>query len=143
MDYRHILVAYDGSTTSDRALSHAVKIAKRNPGGRFTVAHVIHRPLTAFEGFGWVIPEGYQEKLKEYEESLTQKAEAAIKDLPYGRTVMLGGVPAQAILDYAKEYNCDLIVMGSRGLGPFKEWMLGSVSHHVVQQSHIPVLIVK
>ena len=143
MIYHHILVAYDGSETSDKALKQAVKLARNKPGSKLTAAHVLHRPLSAFEGFGWVIPEGYQEKMQEYEEALVGKAEGMIKDLPYAGITMLTGNPAQAILEHAREYNCDLIVMGSRGLGPFKEWMLGSVSHHVVQQSHIPVLIVK
>lgn len=143
MLYHHILVAYDGSETSGKALNQAIKFIQSKPGSKLTVAHVLNRPMSAFEGFGWVIPEGYQDKMKEYEDALVKKAEEVIRELPYTKIAMLTGNPAQAILEYAKEYNCDLIVMGSRGLGPFKEWMLGSVSHHVVQQSHVPVLIVK
>ena len=50
--------------------------------------------------------------------------------------------PAYVILNHAKEYNCDLIVMGSRGLSGIKEF-LGSVSHKITQRSQIAVLIIK
>jgi len=143
MNYHHILAAYDGSATSEKALQQAVQIAQSKPGTRLTVAHVLYRTNYAFEGFGWVIPESYQDKIQEYEDALLQKAKERISSLPYADVAVLTGDPATAILKAAKESNCDLIVMGSRGLGAFKEWMLGSVSHHVVQQAQIPVLIVK
>lgn len=143
MLYHRILAAYDGSEISDKALTQAVRLTEKTPGSRLTVAHVLYRPTYALEGFGWVTPEGFQEKMKAYEDSIIQKAQEKIKDLPYADIAVLTGVPAPAILEYAADQHCDLIVMGSRGLGPFKEWMLGSVSHHVVQQSRVPVLIVK
>lgn len=143
MKYHHILAAFDGSPASEKALQHAVGLAADHPGTKLTVAHVLYRPTFAMEGFGWVTPEGYQERIEEYERSLVQKAEAAISSLPHANVAVLTGQPAIAILEYAEEKRCDLIVMGSRGLGAIKEWMLGSVSHHVVQQSKVPVLIVK
>jgi nucleotide-binding universal stress UspA family protein len=143
MFYHHVLAAYDGSKASEKALQHAVKIIENNLGSRLTVAHVIYRPTFVIEGLGWVAPEGSQEKIQEYENTLLQQAEDIIALLPFTNVVVLTGNPATAILEYAQESNSDLIVMGSRGLGAFKEWMLGSVSHHVVQQSKVPVLIVK
>ncbi|MBO9599684.1 MAG: universal stress protein, partial [Cohnella sp.] len=81
--------------------------------------------------------------MNEYEESLIKRAETMISNLPYAEVVVLNGHPATAILEAASDKNCDLILMGSRGLGPVKEFVLGSVSHHVVQHSRVPVLIVK
>lgn len=141
--YTHILVAYDGSEIADKALQQALQLQTLQQGSKLTVLHVMQRQLSAFEGYGWVIPEGYHEKMQQFSETLLKKAQATIQDVPLAETAFSIGSPALAILEYAKEYNCDLIVMGSRGLGAFKEFMLGSVSHHVVQQAQIPVLIVK
>ncbi|MBF7084226.1 universal stress protein [Desulfallas sp. Bu1-1] len=62
--------------------------------------------------------------------------------LPVEIVVRQGDV-AGNIVDYARQNNCDLIVVGTRGRGNIKGMLLGSVSQKVVQQSHCPVLIVK
>ena len=46
-------------------------------------------------------------------------------------TTVLGGDPAPAILDHAREVGADMIVLGSRGLGDLKGLVMGSVSHQV------------
>lgn len=143
MIYHHILAAYDGSKASEKALQQAILFAGSKSGTRLTVAHVLNRPVLAVAGYGFVPPEGYLEKLQEYETVLLDQAKAKIASLPYACIVVLTGNPAPAILEYAQVNNCDLIIMGSRGLSTIREWMLGSVSHHVVQQARIPVLIVK
>ena len=56
---------------------------------------------------------------------------------------LIQGAAAEVLLDYAKENGSDVIVIGSRGLGGIREFVLGSVSHNVVQHAQIPVLIVK
>jgi nucleotide-binding universal stress UspA family protein len=53
------------------------------------------------------------------------------------------GEPAVAILEKAREYKADLIVMGSRGLGQIGGLILGSVSERVLHGAHVPVLIVR
>jgi len=56
---------------------------------------------------------------------------------------ILEGPAARAILDVSRVRNCDLIVMGSRGLGPLGAALLGSVSLKVVQEASCPVLITR
>src|SRR5699024_5555442 len=51
--------------------------------------------------------------------------------------------PGKKIILQAKNLNCDLIVIGSRGLGGFKKLILGSISSYVVNHASIPVLVVK
>jgi nucleotide-binding universal stress UspA family protein len=143
MIYHHILVAYDGSKASEKAFQHAIKLIDSKSGTKLTLAHVVKRIPTTVAGYGFVPPDGYMEEVQRYEAALLDQAKAQIAALPYADVVVLTGDPASAILEYVKGINCDLIVMGSRGLGTIREWMLGSVSHNVVQNARIPVLIVK
>ena len=50
---------------------------------------------------------------------------------------------AQAIIDTCEKEKCGLIIMGARGQGGVKSLLLGSVSHKVLQLSHVPVLIAR
>lgn len=58
-------------------------------------------------------------------------------------TKLLGGDPADAILDTAKKAKADLIILGTRGLGEIRGLFLGSVSHKVSAHAKCPVLTVK
>ena len=53
-----------------------------------------------------------------------------------------GSIP-KAILKVAENEKSDMIIMGSRGLGLFKGAMLGSVSQKVIEESKIPVMVIK
>jgi nucleotide-binding universal stress UspA family protein len=50
---------------------------------------------------------------------------------------------AEEILDAAEDFKADMIVIGSRGLGPLKSTILGSVSQKVLQHAHCSVLTVR
>jgi nucleotide-binding universal stress UspA family protein len=58
-------------------------------------------------------------------------------------SMLLIGNPGDAILREAAKGGFDLIVIGDRGNSGLKEFVLGSVSRQVVNQSKIPVLVVK
>lgn len=51
--------------------------------------------------------------------------------------------PASQLIDYAKENEIELIVLGSRGLGGVGRFFLGSVSSQIVHQAECKVLVVK
>ena len=50
---------------------------------------------------------------------------------------------AEAIINAAKKYNCDLIVMASHGRRGMKRLLMGSETMHVLTHSHIPVLVLR
>ena len=58
------------------------------------------------------------------------------------RNVETGSRP-KAIIRVAQETNSDIIIMGSRGLGIFKGALIGSVSQKVIEDSPVPVMVVK
>jgi nucleotide-binding universal stress UspA family protein len=56
---------------------------------------------------------------------------------------LLDGRPASAIVDHATESRAELVVIGSRGLGPIRSMVLGSVSAEVADHAPCPVLVVR
>jgi nucleotide-binding universal stress UspA family protein len=58
-------------------------------------------------------------------------------------TKLLQGNPSSVIIDFCENEKQDIIIMGSRGMGKFKELVLGSVSNKVLHHSSCPVMIVR
>jgi nucleotide-binding universal stress UspA family protein len=70
--------------------------------------------------------------------------QSILKDQPVRiETVVATGDPAQQIMENAEKKDCDLIILGSRGMGPVRGVILGSVSQKVLNNTQRPVLIVK
>lgn len=140
--YAKILVAYDGSKAAKQALSQAIKICA-SFGSKLEVVHV--SSYSAFQiGQTFIpVPQNFAEEVYAHAEKILDEAREQISELPSARAILLQGQPAKAILEYAEDSNCDLIVIGSRGLGGIRELVLGSVSHNVVQHAKVPILVVK
>jgi nucleotide-binding universal stress UspA family protein len=143
MIFNHILVPYDGSEPANRALDKAIQLARSEAQIRLTVAHVINLQPVTVADMTFVQPESYQEQVKKHGEEIIDLVKRRLGDAPGANVVILAGSPAPAILDYADREGCDLIVMGSRGLGAFRELMVGSVSHNVTLHAPVPVMIIK
>ena len=118
-----ILVPVDGSESSERALGKAIELAYALKA-KLMFLYVANVNQLA----GDVV--------------LTHAEERASDDIETER-VMETGSPAPVIADVAEEYNVDLIVMGSRGLGLVKGVLLGSVSQYVVENAKCAVMVVK
>jgi len=143
MPFEHVLVAYDGSPQSQSALDRAVSLVRSTPNSRLTVAHAFQYPNFVVGEAMVVAPVVADLEEMSDSESLLEEAKAKVNGLPNTTFTLLQGDPAQAILECAEESGADLIVIGSRGLGTIREWLLGSVSHYVVQHAKIPVLVIK
>lgn len=136
--FRSILVAYDGSEHSKRALAEAVDIA-RTQGARLTLLTVA-APLHVWPGP--YVPPVTEADLLQTAEHVAAEGEALVPDgIPVAsRTV--AGPPGPELLKRAAAADHDLIVMGSRGRGAVRSAVLGSVSHYVLNHSLLPVLVV-
>ncbi len=76
--------------------------------------------------------------------SIVEKAAAKLKEANISHDTHVEiGHPAQAIVDFAKKYHCEMIVIGTRGLGAIRSIAVGSVANKVVHLAEIPVLLVK
>lgn len=144
MKFQRILVAYDGSEPARKALQHAIGLAEANEESKVRVVHVFQFPQY-FVGSAYATASAEtNEELYEYAERLQQEAEGKVASLgDRAEVVLQQGPPGLAIIDEADGFNADLIIIGSRGLSGLKEFVLGSVSHHVVQHAKVPVLVIK
>lgn len=145
--YKNIIVPTDGSVNSRRALEHAIVLAS-SLGASITLVYVANI-VSVISNFDQIPnASGYvtEQVALDMEEEGKGVLDDFAKEVPEGidvKTVFEVGSPGPAVLSVAKKYKADLIVMGSRGLGPLKGLFMGSVSSYVVTHSGCPVLIVK
>lgn len=138
--FSHILVAYDGSDQSKKALTYIPHLAGNDT--EIEVLHVYQNPVVII-GEAVISTPMLQKNYYEHEQAVEDELRELITDIPRCRSTILTGRPAQTIIEYSLKNGVDLIVIGSRGHTAIDELFLGSTSHHVVQHSQIPVLIVK
>lgn len=137
--YRKILVAVDGSLTSLHALEESFKLAQ-NEGSWITVASVVP-PYTG--DLDLVAVGNVMAALrKPCDEALRKAEELAKSHKVLVKTVCAEGEPHEMIIDLATSENCDLIVMGRRGLHRLERVLVGSVTARVIGYSPIDVLVV-
>lgn len=152
--YRKILVALDGSEPSNHALEHAATIAKKFDAELILVA-VVQRmmiPIFPDEGFGAVPLSAakdmaqYQDKMRVLYQNVLKEAEEKVKEEYPGvktESILREGRPSATIVEQAEKDDVDIIVLGSRGIGGYTGWILGSTSRRVVDSCTKPILIVK
>ena len=139
--YKKILVTVDGSEPSTKAAQHAAEIASAM-GASITLFHV-EVPFTVIE-----TPSDLKDHIERETQQRGQRVlkQAKEKLHKYNITVNIetaSGHPANEICKKAKDDNYDLVVIGSRGLGEIKSFLMGSVSKQVVTHSDCPVLTVR
>jgi nucleotide-binding universal stress UspA family protein len=142
-DYSRIVVPYDHSELSKKALKMAMNLVKQDEKIELYVVMVI-QPEN-YLGYHYAVPiQDRRESQLKAIEPLREELKQELLKLPNKtRTFVLEGDPAGTIIDFVRKNDADFIVMGSRGLSGLKEIFLGSVSHYVVQKATCPVLIVK
>jgi nucleotide-binding universal stress UspA family protein len=137
--YRNILVAVDGSKESKLALADAIGLAL-DSNARLTIVHVSNpapgalRTTPAGAAVAAELPACHEHILREAVDSVP-------RELPV-TSLLLAGSPAREVVKAARAGDHDLIVIGSRGRGRATAALLGSVSHEVLHESPVPVLVV-
>ncbi len=138
-----IVVPFDHSELSKKALETAIALAKENQQIQLDVilAVPVILPTTYYAAIN---VEAQREAQLAAAGKIMEEVEQKLTGLSNDtKTAILEGNPQEAIIEYIEQNGADLVVMGSRGLGGVKEFFLGSVSHYVIQKAKCSVYIVK
>ena len=140
-----VVVGVDGSETARKAVRWAAREAKLR-GMKLELVSAWEIPI-----YSYASRYGFPAISEEMMKSLTARAEGHLAEaLDEARaeardvqieTIAVEGQPAKALVEVAK--GADLLVVGSRGLGGFRELLLGSVSQQCAQHATCPVVIVR
>lgn len=140
MLFSRILVAVDGSDSAKRAFERSVYLAKRC-NSKLDIIHVV---LDSTYGGDSAATFQLIEELKERGKKLLDECKnEAMRNGIQVETLLKLGDHAQVLIETANKGDYELIMMGSRGLSPFKELLLGSVSFKVMHHAKCPVMVVR
>jgi nucleotide-binding universal stress UspA family protein len=134
---QRIIVGYDGSPVSQRALDQAIELAKRWHAPLTVLTAADDRLFRADGMLTMAADEGLAAEIAE--RGAEQAREIGFKDVDTRTSV---DAPADALIAASKE-GCSLLVVGHRGLGGLQELLLGSVAKKVVDHAGCSVLVVR
>ena len=134
--YQHVAVCMDHSPASDAALDHAVNLVGAG-GADLSMVHVGPYPLLTEDVEGTTVAR--REDLNAASRRWIEERAATVSG---ARAVFLEGSAGPAICAWAEAEGVDLLVLGAHH-GWRERILLGSVSSHVVNHAHCPVLVVR
>lgn len=142
----HVLVAYDGSTHSRRALSYAFD---RFEEAAITALYVLFPPIRMTTGTTgqddvYSSIDEWEENRDDYANSVLEGAQELADE--HDRTLQsetVEGEPADAIVEFAEKNDVDHLVVGSTGRDGLSRLLLGSVAEKVVRRSPVSVTVAK
>jgi len=143
--YQRILVPTDGSEITAKAVTTALALAKLSGAAIVTLCVKEPFPYSAISEMQPVPPQEFydaQERIAANRVKTVKDAAAAAGIACEGATVEALH-PWEAILDLAKQKQCDLIVMASHGRRGITALLIGSETSRVLTHSPLPVLVVK
>jgi len=141
----HILVGFDGSEQSKKALKHARSLADFAVS-RVTVMQVFE-PST-FSPSDTIMLEAIKKFHKEEDMRVRKEIRELTKQLDFPETVTVDiltkrGTPKRDIVAFAKHHQVDLIVVGATGTHGVERVLIGSTTSYILNHAHCNVLIVK
>jgi len=145
---KKMLVAYDGSDASKKAIEMVLKCA--NKEDEVTLLTVVPAELSESSFTKMLLPTidlsayvksgSFKEKAKE---SLSKTAKQIESEVSKVNIVAEDGDPADEILITAKKYESDIIIVGYKGYGKEGRFLLGSVTDKVVRHASVSVMVVR
>jgi nucleotide-binding universal stress UspA family protein len=146
--YKHILVAVDGSDTSNLALQEAIKLAKEQQAALRLVHVVDETPAYMAMDTAYALAD-FQKVMRDAGQKVLATCAATASqarvevDTKFVVLEVLAQRICDAINDEAKRWPADLIVIGTHGRHGFNHLLLGSVAEGVIRLATKPVLVIR
>jgi nucleotide-binding universal stress UspA family protein len=137
---RRILVAFDGSDPATWALRVAGATAARG-GADLIVLAVVDPAVTAAPELA-AVADDVRSAMRQRAETLIDLAVSLLPPGVPAERVMREGAAGDEIVAVAREWQADLVVLGTRGRGRLASFLLGSTADHVIRRAHCPVITV-
>jgi nucleotide-binding universal stress UspA family protein len=140
-----ILVPVDGSESANRAVAHAASLAAGRAGAEITLLYVQNQQTLDTSDISTITSVAADtERAADRSEKAVRRAIRLCRDaqVKFDTRSAFGPI-AETIDAIARQVMADQIVMGTRGFGPLRGAVLGSVSAKVVRLVRIPVTLVK
>lgn len=143
--YKKIVVPLDGSGWSQRAVPHAVDLARAN-GSELILLHVFRAPGTEYTD--QLALAGQEGQIQQLREAMKQyligvRTELRDEDLTVRCQVIEGYSIAGLICDYINDEKVDLVVMSTHGRGGLARFLFGSVTRDVMEGARVPVMLIR
>ncbi|MGM8366627.1 universal stress protein [Virgibacillus sp. W0181] len=143
MIYKKILIAYDGSALSDKAIQEVKNMTSSFPNIEVHIISIVEHTGPATNK---ILMDNIT---KELAENTEQKLNEIKKEFPDADVITkviapdTNQSPGKIICEYASDHDVSMIIVGSRGLGNISGTFLGSVSNRVIKEADRPVLVMK
>lgn len=147
--YKHIMLPYDGSELSDKALTEGIGLAQSH-NAKITLMYVVS-PHHLMVGGGRLVPglkrleEEYAENIRSEARQMLDAARQRVSTAGLACDILLedGTSAYKCIVDGANRLSCDLIVMASKGRRGIDGLVVGSQTLKVLTHATVPVLVVR
>lgn len=139
ISFKRILVPLDGSKYSEKALQRAYEVVNAFDS-KLILLYVVEKSLP----INLLDRKVYLKMVRKFGNKTLEKANNVLsKKGITAKTFLKEGNIVNEIKKVAKKENCDLIIVGNKGLGKVTRFLLGSVSNKLAQSSSCSLLIIK
>lgn len=141
-DETAILIPVDGSANADRAVKHAIELARKQPG---TILHLINVQASVGSVVTMFVPKANVDAYhrEEGEKALASAVKLCTEAAVPFKTHISVGRPGVVVGEFVKRLGARSVVMGTRGHSGITGVLLGSVAQDVIAHVDVPIMLVK
>lgn len=146
---KKVLIALDYNPNSEKVVKMGFEMA-RLINAEICLFHVLadvryygmqYEPFMGYEGYAFPVDYNIQNEFVNVAKDYLEKTRRHL-DYEFVSTHLAEGDTSRTLLEYADEWNADLIVMGTHSHGALEKLFLGTVASSVLERTKIPVYMV-